>query len=127
MPALRAGKWVICDRFIDSTRVYQGALGKVDAQLIRGLERVTVGDAMPDLTFMLDVPATSGLRARSAGAAAARPTVSKSETIEFHENLRDGLPRARRATSRSACVVIDGRAAARGGGGAHLGRSSASG
>ena len=60
-PAVAAGKWVICDRFIDSTRVYQGALGKVDARLIRGLERVTVGDAMPDLTFLLDVPATVGL------------------------------------------------------------------
>src|SRR5581483_8209567 len=45
-PALLEGKWVICDRFIDSTRVYQGALGKVDEKLIRGLERVTVGPAM---------------------------------------------------------------------------------
>ncbi|HEY5216409.1 MAG TPA: dTMP kinase, partial [Pseudolabrys sp.] len=60
-PALSSGKWVICDRFIDSTRVYQGTLGQVDAKLIRGLERVTVGDALPDLTFILDVPATVGL------------------------------------------------------------------
>src|ERR1700733_3691145 len=42
VPALQAGKWVICDRFIDSTRVYQGALGKVDERVIRSLERVTV-------------------------------------------------------------------------------------
>ena len=61
LPALKAGKWVISDRFIDSTRVYQGALGKVDAKLIRSLERVTVGAAMPDLTFILDVPAKVGL------------------------------------------------------------------
>src|SRR5471032_2123145 len=61
LPALKAGKWVVCDRFVDSTRVYQGALGKVDAKLIRSLERVTVGAAMPDLTFILDVPATVGL------------------------------------------------------------------
>src|SRR3974377_1420460 len=60
-PALLAGKWVICDRFIDSTRVYQGALGKGNAVLIRSLERVTVGAAMPDLTFLLDVPANVGL------------------------------------------------------------------
>src|ERR1019366_8755334 len=52
-PALVDSKWVLCDRFIDSTRVYQGALGKVDAKLIRSLERVTVGAAMPDLTFIL--------------------------------------------------------------------------
>ncbi len=46
-PALARGHWVICDRFIDSTRVYQGVVGKVDPRLIRGLERVTVGDLSP--------------------------------------------------------------------------------
>ena len=45
LPALDAGHWVICDRFINSTRVYQGALGNVDQRLIRSLERVTVGSA----------------------------------------------------------------------------------
>src|SRR5665811_1186724 len=88
LPALRSGQWVICDRFIDSTRVYQGALGKVDAKLIRGLERVTVGAAVPDLTFILDVPATVGLarakRRRGAGSA----DRFEAEGIEFHEALR---------------------------------------
>src|SRR5262245_6101828 len=55
-PALERGEWVICDRFIDSTRVYQGVLGKVDDRIIRGLERLTVGDIVPDLTFLLDLP-----------------------------------------------------------------------
>src|SRR6187455_2406811 len=50
-PALARGAWVICDRFIDSTRVYQGTLGHVDPALIRALERVTIGDLRPDLTF----------------------------------------------------------------------------
>ena len=54
LPALEAGKWVICDRFIDSTRVYQGKLGNVDMKLIRALERVTVGPAaMPDLKRLI--------------------------------------------------------------------------
>ena len=47
LPALAAGRWVICDRFIDSTRVYQGTLGNVDGKLIRGLERITVGKDAP--------------------------------------------------------------------------------
>src|SRR5262245_36545427 len=47
-PALQAGRWVISDRFADSTRVYQGAVGSVDAQLISALERVTVGETTPD-------------------------------------------------------------------------------
>ena len=108
-PALDAGKWVICDRFIDSTRVYQGALGKVDAKLIRGLERVTVGSAMPDLTFILDVPATVGLarakRRRGQGAT----DRFEAGSVEFHEELRRAyLSLAEREPKR--CVAIDGRA-----------------
>src|SRR5580704_4375149 len=61
LPAMATGQWVICDRFIDSTRVYQGVLGRVDPRLIRSLERVTVGPAIPELTFILDVPTKIGL------------------------------------------------------------------
>ena len=46
-PALDAGKWVICDRFANSTRVYQGVLGEVDPRFIKALERVSVGDLGP--------------------------------------------------------------------------------
>src|SRR5580704_13626474 len=55
-PALAAGQWVICDRFADSTRVYQGELGHVDPRLIKALERVSIGDLMPSLTLILDAP-----------------------------------------------------------------------
>jgi dTMP kinase len=108
-PALLAGKWVVSDRFIDSTRVYQGALGKVDAKLIRSLERITVGAAMPDLTFILDVPATVGLarakRRRGKGAT----DRFEGESIEFHEALRAAYS-ALAAKEPKRCVVIDGRA-----------------
>jgi dTMP kinase len=108
-PALAAGKWVICDRFIDSTRVYQGALGKVDMKLIRGLERVTVGAAMPDLTFILDVPANIGLARAKSRRGAANADRFESEAVEFHEDLRRAfLVLAEREPKR--VVVIDGRA-----------------
>src|SRR6202049_1794045 len=61
-PALAAGKWVVCDRFADSTRVYQGALGKVDARFIRGLERISIGELVPDITLVLDLPVGEGLK-----------------------------------------------------------------
>src|SRR4051812_38773617 len=61
IPALERDRWVVSDRFFDSTRVYQGALGNLDPKLILGLERVTVGDLKPDVTFILDVPADLGL------------------------------------------------------------------
>src|SRR5438552_12769153 len=55
-PALARGAWVVCDRFADSTRVYQGVVGHVDPRAIRALERIVVGETKPDLTFILDVP-----------------------------------------------------------------------
>jgi len=107
-PALVAGQWVVCDRFIDSTRVYQGALGKVDGKLIRSLERVTVGAAMPDLTFVLDVPSTVGLaraKHRRGQNAADR---FEAETAEFHEALRRAYKALAEEESRRI-VIIDGR------------------
>ncbi len=108
-PALIDGKWVICDRFINSTRVYQGVLGKVDGKLIRGLERITVGAAMPDLTFILDVPATVGLarakRRRGKGAT----DRFEAESVEFHESLRRAYHGLAELEPKR-CVLIDGRA-----------------
>jgi len=104
-PALAQGKWVICDRFIDSTRVYQGALGEVDPQFIRGLERLTVGEAIPDLTFILDVPAEVGL-ARAAGRRGnATADRFETETLEFHTRLRAAY-RKIAESEPDRCVLI---------------------
>ena len=109
MPALQAGRWVICDRFIDSTRVYQGVLGKVDGKLIRSLERVTVGAAMPELTFILDVPANVGLARAKTRRGDAAVDRFEAESVEYHENLRQAyLALAKLEPKR--CVVVDGRA-----------------
>ncbi len=106
-PALDAGKWVISDRFADSTRIYQGSLGNVDQRLLARLERITIGDTRPDLTIILDVPVEIGLtRAAERGAGADR---FEAENIEFHEKLREAyLELAEREPQR--CVVIDGSA-----------------
>ena len=108
-PALEAGKWVICDRYIDSTRVYQGALGKVDAKLIRSLERVTVGSAVPDLTFLLDVPAPVGLARAKHRRGKGATDRFEAESIEFHEALRKAYT-ALADKEPKRCVTIDGRA-----------------
>ena len=109
LPALQAGNWVVCDRFIDSTRVYQGALGNVDQRLIRSLERVTVGSAFPELTFILDVPAQVGLaRAKSRRGQDAADRF-EAESLEFHEKLRQAY-RALATEEPARCIVIDGRA-----------------
>src|SRR5579872_5218939 len=87
-PALAAGKWVICDRFIDSTRVYQGIVGRVDHRLIRGLERVTIGGIAPDLTLILDIPTELGLARAARRRTSAAADRYESEDVEFHELLR---------------------------------------
>ena len=109
LPALEAGHWVICDRFIDSTRVYQGALGNVDQRLIRSLERVTVGSAVPELTFILDVPAQIGLARATSRRGQAVADRFEAELLVFHEKLRQAY-RALAAEEPKRCTVIDGRA-----------------
>jgi dTMP kinase len=106
-PALARGQWVVCDRFMDSTRVYQGALGHVDPRLIRGLERVTVGELVPDITFILDVPADVGLARASRRRGSAQADRFEAEDVAFHDRLR----RAYAALAKlepGRCILVDG-------------------
>jgi dTMP kinase len=110
LPALRSGKWVICDRFMDSTRVYQGILGQVDQKVINGLERVSVGELTPDLTVILDLPVGLGLERAKLRRGNVQADRFEGEGAEFHEKLRDAyLAIATREPDR--CVVIDASAA----------------
>lgn len=104
-PALEQGIWVVCDRFIDSTRVYQGALGKVDARILRGLERVTVGDALPDLTIILDVPPDVGLRRAAGRRGAAAADRFETEGADFHAKLRAAYQEVA-ALDPGRCVLV---------------------
>lgn len=106
-PALSAGVFVVCDRFADSTRVYQGMLGKLDPRFLRALERVTLGSLRPDLTLILDVPAAQGLaRARSKRLGGEAPDRFEREDLDFHEKLRAGFL-AIAAAEPGRCAVID--------------------
>lgn len=103
-PALDGGQWVVCDRFADSSRVYQGAGGGTPASLIEALDAAIVGGDQPDLTLIFDLPVDVGLeRAFGRGLFETR---FESKGLEFHQRLRDGfLDVARRHPER--CVVID--------------------
>lgn len=104
LPALERGDWVICDRFADSTRVYQGVAGKVDPEFILALERITVGRNRPDLTLILDLPAKVGL-ARVAARGEATDRFEK-ETLAYHTKLRQGF-RALARAEPERCRLID--------------------
>jgi dTMP kinase len=104
-PALVRGSWVVCDRFLDSTRVYQGVVGNVGRPFIKGLEKLTVGDALPDLTFILDLPAEIGLaRARERGKGV--PDRFEGEDLEFHQALNAAF-RDIAQDEPKRCVLVD--------------------
>ena len=83
-PALADGKWVVCDRFSDSTRAYQGADGEVPLSVLEALERTIVWPTRPDLTLILDLPAEQALE-RLAGT---RKDRYEKMPLAFHQNLR---------------------------------------
>jgi dTMP kinase len=87
-PNLRAGRWVVCDRFIDATYAYQGGGRHLSHDNIRQLEAMVLGARRPDLTVLLDTPVPQALQRaqqRNAGAAADR---FESERTEFFERVR---------------------------------------
>jgi dTMP kinase len=108
-PALSAGHWVLCDRFADSTRVYQGELGNVDPRLIKALERVSIGDLRADLTLVLDVPAELGLQRAAGRRRGTTPDRFEAETVEFHERLRQAYLMLA-AAEPQRCVIVDATA-----------------
>lgn len=109
LPALSAGKWVVCDRFVDSTRVYQGVLGKLDRRLIKALERVSIGTLSPDLTFVLDVPVALGQERTAKRRAGGSPDRFEAEKTEFHETLRQAYLTLA-ASEPERCVIVDASA-----------------
>lgn len=107
-PALMAGTFVICDRFADSTRAYQGIRGELDPRFLRALERVTLGDLRPDLTLILDLPPAEGLaRAAARRGTDEPPDRFEREDLRFHESLREAFL-AIAAAEPDRCAVIDG-------------------
>jgi len=108
-PALTQGTWVLCDRFSDSTRAYQGRLGNVDPGVLNAMQRVTIGDLKPDLTIILDVPVEIGLKRAAARRGDGAPDRFEAEDINFHQGLRDAY-RQIAAEDPERCVLIDATA-----------------
>jgi dTMP kinase len=100
-PALAEGRWVLCDRFMDSTRVYQGVAGAAGAELIDRLHASVLGDLRPDLTVILDVPVATGFGRRRG----ARQRYERMPAA-FHERVREGFLALARAEP-DRCVVVD--------------------
>jgi dTMP kinase len=105
-PALNRGIWVLCDRFSDSTRAYQGSLGKVAPEVLNAMERVTIGDLKPDLTIILDVPVEVAMQRTARRRGSGEPDRFEAEDLKFHQDLRDAY-RQIAAAEPQRCVLID--------------------
>ena len=108
-PALAAGHIVICDRFSDSTRAYQGAAGGLPEKHVETLEHMVVGSLAPDMTIVLDLPVAEGLAriaARRGTSGQDAADVFEGRPAEFHERLRQAFL-AIAAGEPGRCIVID--------------------
>jgi len=104
LPALDAGRWVISDRFADSTLAYQGYGHGLDREVIARLHRLVVGAFKPDLTIILDLSVDEGLK--RAGGREGNEDRYERMGRDFHERLMEGfLEIANKEIER--CAVID--------------------
>jgi dTMP kinase len=103
-PSLVRGAVVICDRFFDSTRAYQGAAGGVDPNFIYALEQAVVAETRPELTLILDLDPKDGLE--RAGRRGAGETRFEDKGLSFHHRLREEFLKIAEAEPER-CVLID--------------------
>jgi dTMP kinase len=108
-PALNQGTWVLCDRFFDSTRAYQGRLGQVAPGVLNAMQRVTIGDLKPDLTIILDIPVEIGMQRAAARRGKGVPDRFEGEDVQFHRDLREAYKQIA-AEDPERCVLIDANA-----------------
>ncbi len=115
-PALVKGCWVICDRFADSTRAYQGTAGALDSKTIDALDALVVAETQPDLTLMIDLDPKIGMQRADVRRTskqngkkdqAAHPDRFEGRAVAFHEALRRGFLDIA-ANNPGRCTIIDG-------------------
>lgn len=105
-PAVERGEIVLCDRFMDSSRVYQGVTGNLPSDFMESLEAVTVNALLPDLTIILDVDPEEGLRRATARRGDETADRYEKETLDVHRRRRKAFLDIAKAEP-DRCVVID--------------------
>ncbi len=102
MPALESGAWVLCDRFLDSTRVYQGLAGGLGIELVDRLHDLLLPEPRPDLTLLLDLPVPIAAARREAAGGSGR---FEAKGTAFHERVRAGFQAIARAEPGRVAVI----------------------
>ncbi len=102
-PALEKGQTVLCDRYTDSTRVYQGYAGNLSLEKIEQVKTLSIGEFEPDLTFIMDIDPEQGLKRADIRAG---ETTFEAKDLAFHQKIREGFLTIGRANPER-CVIID--------------------
>jgi len=105
-PALNDGRVVLCDRFIDSSRAYQGVTGNLDGTYMAAVERIAIDGVMPDMTIILDIPAEKGLLRAGKRRGSETADRFEKEDIAVHEARRQAFLAIARAEP-ARCKIID--------------------
>ncbi len=108
LPAMEAGKIVLCDRYADATTAYQGAARRIDAKILSDIHAIATEGLWPELTVLLDLPAAEGLaraRERNRLSDAANEDRFEREELEFHERVREGYLAIAKARPERVVVV----------------------
>lgn len=103
-PALDRGDWVLCDRFSDSTRVYQSVSGGVGDDILKLMETFVVGDTRPDLTLVLDAPVDAAAERRQSRAGPSDTFEQRNKS--FHEQVRVAFVKIARGEPER-CILLD--------------------
>lgn len=106
LPALEAGKLVICDRFVDSSMAYQGVARNIPTELIWEINHFAIENHLPDLTFLIDVPAEVGLERIYQAKGQRQFDRLDQEDVSFHNLVREAFLSFEKETER--IVLIDG-------------------
>ncbi len=107
-PAILDGSWVLCDRFMDATVSYQGWARGLGEKWVKKLNSFAVGDTVPDVTYLLDLPVEVGFRRgprRREGEGIGSPDRMEREEEAFHRRVRDGYLRIAERNSKRVVIV----------------------
>lgn len=104
-PALSAGQWVVCDRFIDSTRAYQGGGGGVSLRWIDELNEMATGGLVPDRVYLFDIP--SELAAQRRGGRGSASDRFEEQGVAYFDRVRDVYLNRQRLFTEDQTLVID--------------------
>lgn len=105
LPAIESGAWVVCDRFVDSTFVYQGVVQGVDLKFLETLHARACDNIFPDLTFFLDVPVDIGLYRANRRLAAQPEARFEQKGYQFHETVRRGFAQLANNYHHRYCIL----------------------